>query len=255
MNKHNAITPSPVWAALRGSGITCWRKCGRTSTYPYSVRIARFCGLNFPSPAKHNATVWSQDDVTHPRTPTAVVTPESFLPLAPPPHALVPTVLSPTSWQQLLLPRTGARCTSAQSVQCTAHIIRSGTAHMFLIARRVCVLFAFIIFIFIYYYYLYWFISHTHLHRASCARAHATTPVRHTLLHFRTCFLLFPSFLILTLIIIKSVCVSSTLFFFFWFFFSSDCNIYLYILFLHTHIHTQNHFVDSCTPVAVFTTI
>jgi len=115
-------------------------------------------------PAKHT-TVRTHGDVTRSRAPASRRTRVSFT-AGPAHHARAPAI-PPTS----CLPQAGAH-------RAPTHIIRLGTAHMFLIAHRVCVLFAFIIlYSFIIIIYIGFFTFHTHTsHAITRARTPHTYP-------------------------------------------------------------------------------
>lgn len=84
------------------------------------------------APGKRKTSVRTHGDVTRSRAPARRATRVSFT-AGPAPHARAPVIPPPSCRLQ------------AGAHGAPPHIIRSGTAHMFLIARRVCVLFAFII--------------------------------------------------------------------------------------------------------------
>lgn len=154
--------------------------CRRNPTWPFESHI--IISTVWTVPARRKTSVRTHGDVTRSRAPGRPCNRVSFT--AGPAHRARAPIIPPPSCR----PQAGAH-------GAPPHIfIRSGTAHMFLIARRVCVLFAFIIlYSFIIIIYIGFF-THTDaytLHRQSRARAHPT----HTLLHSRTRFLLFfPSF-------------------------------------------------------------
>ncbi|CAH1737314.1 unnamed protein product [Aphis gossypii] len=109
---------------------------------------------------------------------------------------------------------------------------------MFLIARVVFVYSLLLLYLYLFIIIIYiGFFTHTHTRTYIRHHARAHTPLlrQYATLFFtpERVFFFFPSFLILTLIIIKSVCVSRTLFFFFFFFRSQ----YLFIHFFLTHSH------------------
>jgi len=101
----------------------------------------------------------------------------------PPPRARTDRVVT----DKLLVPRTVARCTR----QCTVHHTHYPIGDRAYVPNRAsCLCTLCFYYFYIYYYYLYWFF-HTHKHTYISHRARAHTPVRHTLLHSPTCFLLF----------------------------------------------------------------